>query len=234
MGSNVNIQQTVTWTSPYVHYQPLSIGGLDPAITNANLVKQTMLGAPFTWPWNRAESPGIACSIGTQDYPQALPDFGFIEKAWITIDGDTKELTNQRTLSKDDTKGRPQYISAQNDDGAGNITFRLMPRPSKACILNVCYQKKSNPIVSLGSRWTPIPDELGYIYQFGFLALGLMVTGDVRFPIFNDRFIAHLLGAQDGLDEMQRNLFLGTWLDVMRTVQRSQTQLQQGTASRSK
>jgi hypothetical protein len=234
MSSLENLSQTNVWTGPYVHFQPLAIGGQDPALANANLIKQTILGPPFVWPWNRVETNGTACTAGTQDYTLSLPDFGFIEKAWIQFGSEVKEVTNQRTLSRDSAQERPQFISVQKDDGAGNLTFRLSPTPNKAYTLTICYQRKSYPLLSLGSRWDPIPDELGYLYKYGYLGLSMMITGDARFPIFNDRFISHLLGAQDGLDEMQRNIFLSNWLDVMKQVQRASSHTQQGTVSRGK
>lgn len=234
MPSTLTMQSAINWTLPYVHYQPLLIAYFEPALTNANLVKQTVLGAPFIWPWNRAESNPIACTTGVQSYMSVLPDFGFIEKAWIKTFDDDKlmELEVQTSLSGDVTQERPQFIAAQKDDGQGNITFRLIPAPDQPYILTVQYQKKATPIYSPASLWDPIPDELSYIFFNGFLAMSLPVTGDGRFPTFNDRFIAHLLGAQDGLDQMQKNIFLAKWLDVMKQTGRAQTQSQQGTASR--
>jgi hypothetical protein len=232
MASTLNLMQSVLWTGPYIGYQSLVIGGMEPAMTNANLVKQTILGAPFRWPWNRSETEAINVTKGTQDYVQALPDFGFIEKAWLTIGTEIKEITVQNGLSRDSSGGRPQFISTQTDDGLGNITFRLLSSPGQDGSLNILYQRKSALMSSLASRWNPIPDELSYIANFGFLALGMVVTDDARFPIFNDRFIAHLLGLQDGLDETQRNLFLNTWLGVTKQVQRAAMMPQQGMQSR--
>jgi hypothetical protein len=234
MPATLNLQQTILWTGPFVRYQPLIIGGNEPSMSNANLIKQTVLGAPFCWPWNRAESAPIVCVAGTQDYVAALPTFGFIEKAWVQ-DPDTqeiKEIEVATALSKDSTKGRPDKISVQIDDGAGNITFRVLPAPNKAYILTVLFQQKPILMSSMANRWNPIPDELSYIYQYGFLALSMMITGDSRFPIFNDRFVAHLLGAQDGLDEMQKNIFIANWTEYTKQVLRAQIQPQQGTQSR--
>ena len=234
MPATINLQQTILWTGPFVRYQPLVIGGTEPSMSNANLIKQTILGAPFTWPWNRAETAPINCIVGTQDYAAALPTFGFIEKAWLEdpVSHEVKEISLKNGLSKDSTKGRPGHISVQNDNGAGNITFHLMPAPDKAYILTVLFQQKAIVMSSLANRWDPIPDELGYIYQYGFLALSMMITGDARFPIFNDRFVAHLLGAQDGLDETQKNIFIANWTDYTKQVLRAQITPQQGIQSR--
>lgn len=234
MAATLNLQQTILWTGPYIRYQSLTIGGLEPAVSNANLVKSTILGAPFAWPWNRSQSAPISCAAGQQDYTVPLTDFGFIEKAWITLAGVTTEIEVVSPLAVDSTQARPAHIAVQQDDGEGSITFRLMPAPDAAYVLTVLYQKKCLAMSSLASRWAPIPDELGYIYQYGFLALSLMVTQDARFPIFNDRFVAHLLGAQDGLTSLQRSIFLAGWLDVMAMGQRAQAGTQQGMAGRAK
>lgn len=234
MSSTINLQQTILWTGPYVHYQPQTIGGLEPAISNANLIKTTMLGAPFAWPWNRAETTPIVCTPGTQDYTAALPDFGHIEKAWLVNGAEIKEISVKTTLSKDSTSARPTFVSVHIDDGQGNITFRLTPNPDLAYSLVVQYQRKALLMSSLASFWDPIPDELSYIFNPGFLAMSLPISGDARFPIFNDRFIAHLLGAQDGIDDLQRNIFLGQWLDVVKQTSRAQIMPQQGIASRGK
>jgi hypothetical protein len=234
MASTINLMQTILWTGPYVHYQPLAIGGPEPAISNANLIKSAMLGPPFTWPWNRNEPPAIELIQGTQDYTAALSDFGFIEKAWVNDGTETKEIEVKRTLSKDTSQGRPEYVSVQLDDNAGNITFRFMPCPDQDYTFTPSYQQKATPFTSLANRWNPIPDELAYIFQPGFLAMSMLVPGDSRFPIFNDRFVSHLLGAQDGLDEMQKSIFIGNWTDVMRQVAGSQMKNQQGIGGRGK
>jgi hypothetical protein len=59
-----------------------------------------------------------------------------------------------------------------------------------------------------------------------------LITKDVRMPIFMQKFAAHQLGAQDGLTALQRNIFLGNWLDVMTAQEREQMVTQQGVQSR--
>lgn len=232
MSSTINLQQTMNWALPYIDYQPLDIGGMEPALTNANIIRQTILGPPFSWPWNRVENSATTCEVGEQDYQMALSDFGFLETAWITLGGKKFELKLKRRLSQDGSEGRPEFIAVQLDDNNGNITFRISPQPSQAFTLTVVYQRKALPLVTFASRWDPIPDELSYIVNPGFLALSMPLVDNPEFATFNDRFIAHLLSAQDGLDEMQRNIFIANWLDVTKQIQRSGLQVQQGTMSR--
>lgn len=228
-----NLQATLLWCLPYVNSMPLTIAGNDPALSNANLIMQTILGAPFCWRWNRAELT-INAVVNQQDYVKAVPDFGFIEKVWWqSADGtDIKECEVRNTQALTKEQGRPNWVSAQSDDGAGNITFRLSNRANETGIVTVQYQKKAPALTSLASLWAPIPDELAYIFDYGFLALAQMLNDDPRYPISNQRFTSHLLGAQDGLDEMQRNIFLGNWLDITKQVQRAQGKAQQGLAAR--
>lgn len=234
MASTQNLQASLNWCGAFVNYQPLNIGGLEPALTNANLVLQTILGPPFCWRWNRATTTFVCVTDGTQDYAKALTDFGFIEKAWLTTADatDLKEIAVQTSLSRTKEKKRPDYICAQGDDNAGNVTFRVQAASDDASTVEVLYQKKPRILTSMASSWAPIPDELAYIYQWGYLALNAIIADDPRFPIFNQRFTSHLLGAQDGLDEMKRQLFLGNWLEIVKSAQRAQTSVNQGAAAR--
>lgn len=228
-----NLQATLNWCLPHLGYQPLTIGGLEPALSNANMVKQTILGPPFCWNWNRATLP-IVCTLNIQDYVEALSDFGFIEKAWVqNADAtDIKELEVENALAATKEKARPRFVAAQNDDSAGNITFRTMPKPDEAYTLSVLYQKKTVLMTSLASLWSPIPDELSYIFNFGFLALSSILNNDPRFQVFNQRFLSHLLGNQQGLDEMKRNIFLGNWLEITKAAISAQVKTTQGNAAR--
>jgi hypothetical protein len=232
MPATQNLQATLNWCLPHLGYMPLTVGGMEPALSNANMVKQTILGPPFCWRWNRGTTT-LNVSNAAQDYIAALADFGFLEKVWIDTDGQTdiKEFENVNVLSATREKSRPKQIAAQEDDGAGSITFRLMPIPSVDGVVTVLYQKKAILMTSLASFWDPIPDELSYIYNWGFLALSSILSNDPRFPIFNQKFLSHLLGNQQGLSEMQRNIFLGNWLEITKAAMVAQLKTQQGVAA---
>ncbi len=67
------LQQTINWAKPYIQYQPLTAGtGSEPAISIATMIRNSILAAPMTWPWNRAEVTQ-AITSGTQDYTMAGP-----------------------------------------------------------------------------------------------------------------------------------------------------------------
>jgi hypothetical protein len=226
---------------PYLGYQPVNVSMGEPALQAANLTKQTMLGPPFTWPWNRdnlvVSIPNTDGSgnpiVPLQDYATLLPSFGFLEKAWLTDSkNNVKELAIRNVLAQESNVQRPQSVAVQQQDEDGYVTLRLNTIPDQAYMLAGVFQNASAQMTSLAASWGPIPDNLGYIVDWGFLSFVSMLTKDARFPIFAQKFIAHLLGAQDGLSALQRNIFLGQWLDVIAEPQRTQATTQQGVAAR--
>lgn len=233
MASTMNLQQTLMWAMAFLNYQPLTIGGLEPALSTGNMVMQVILGPPFAWRWNRATATFVVDNTH-YDFTKALPNLGFIEKATAT-DPDTndiKELTVRNVLSATSETSRPEFIATQGDDGGGTITFRLQPMPNKAYTITVVYQNKAPLMSSLASIWQPIPDEFAYIFNWGFLSIASILVDDPRFPIFSQKFTSHLLGAQQGLDEMQKALFLGNWETITKQMQANAMKVQQGNAAR--
>jgi hypothetical protein len=164
--------------------------------------------------------------VGQQDYTQAVPTFGYMEKAVVTYNG-IKEITIKESLSQDSAPGRPDFIAAEVDDNAGNITFRLMKVPDQVCAVTVTFQKKAVPFSLLTDSWM-IPDQYSHIYNYGFLALGLMHADDPRFPVFNQKFMSALLAVSTGLSETERNIFIGSWLALTRQETNEAIKTQQG------
>lgn len=239
MSSTITLQNTATWAQGYLYSQPAALGAAnEPAITIANIIKQAMLGPPFCWRWNRnTVAPGGLLTLGQQDVVQAIGDFGFLEKAWITGPGTkVKEIEEiKEALSAETIAGQPAgAIAVQADDNAGNYTFRLTPAADTAGVyqLNTTYQKKATLFTALANTWAPIPDEYSYIYQYGFLGMALAFNKDPRAQIYDARFIAHLLGCQGGLSEMQKNIFLGKWLTTALEVGSSNMRTQMGVQGR--
>lgn len=236
-----NVMSSALFTLPFLGYQPVTISNGEPALTAANMTKQTILGAPFSWPWNRGEfyiDIPITDDQGNtitplQDYELQLTDFGFLEKAWLTDSNrNTKEIKIVLALSQESSVQRPQSVAPQTIDDDAYVTFRLNAVPDQAYTLYGIYQQAQVWMSSMASSWAPIPDHLSYITDWGFLAFMSMLTKDARFPIFMSKFISHLLGAQDGLTALQRNIFLGNWLNVISEPQRTQATTQQGVAAR--
>lgn len=234
----VQLQATANWASTFIRYMLVNIGtNNEPAITSANTVKQTILGPPFIWPWNRNTNATQSTTAGQQDYQIAIPDFGFFEKATVTDpSGNVTELEWKQALSAESAtttnRTRPTYVSTQVDDGAGNITFRLMPVPDQIYLLTIIYQKQSVPFAVMTDSWAPIPDRYAYVYNRGFLAFALEAAQDGRFMVEHQRFQATLISASEGLSEMQKNLFLGNVLSTSVQSQNAAIRPQQAAQAR--
>jgi hypothetical protein len=240
MPATRNLTSSVLFALPFIGYQPANISNGEPALNCANLVKQTMLGAPFVWPWNRGEVEIEVTDV--QDYFFPVTNYGYLEQVWlIDSTGKAKEIEIKSSLSVESAVARPQScaVESQDDDG---ITIRLNtlpdqpknPSPNKTSYtLGGFYQKAAVQMTSMASSWNPIPDNLSYIYDWGFLAMLSMLTKDVRLPIFSQKFVSHLLGTQDGLTATQRNIFIGEWLALVGQADRSRGTTQQGVQARS-
>ena len=75
------LQNSINWALNYVNYSPLSAGfGFEPAISVASMIRNSILNAPQTWAWNRAEDSSLTTVAGTQDYTVDITNFGFLEK----------------------------------------------------------------------------------------------------------------------------------------------------------
>lgn len=66
--SSYTLLQSIEWAKRFIFQRPVAIGNfLEPAVTSANIILQTILGAPFKWRWNRAVI-GFTTQAGVQDY----------------------------------------------------------------------------------------------------------------------------------------------------------------------
>jgi hypothetical protein len=234
MSTTRNLQSSALFSMPFLGYQPVNVSNNEPAVTAANLTKQTILGAPFKWPFNRAAF-SFPTEPDDQDYYLIVSDFGFLERVTLTDSkGVVKEIEIQQSLTAESVQKRPGSIAANIADDQGGVTFRLntMPPDGETYQVDGFYQKAPVLMSSLANGWGPIPDHLGYIYDWGFLSFMSLLTKDARFPIFGQRFTAHLLGAQEGLTALERNIFLGNFLQVMTASERAQMTTQQGVSAR--
>lgn len=230
MASSYNIESTVKFAAPILRYTPLAIRGEEPALTAANIVLQTMLGPPFVWPWNRNITDGTL-TAEEQDVDIAIADFHFLEKCALSATGAAKyrECEHRIVLSLDGSEpSQPGYVSTLLDDGAGGITFRFQPPPDVDYDANFIYQKTPPIITSLGATWSPVPDQYGYIYNWLFLGAMAVLLDDARWLNFNLRGIAHLLGAQQGLSDTEKNIFITKYLADLAQLQGTGLRTSQG------
>lgn len=218
MASTIQLQRTNTYASSFVRYAPLTMSADDPTFLNADWVRQFILSAPFAWRWNRAVAT-FTCVAGKTDYVEALSDFGWIETAVSVNKADgysSVQLEVALDLEVENRANLPQKISAQMDDGAGNITFRVLPAPDVPYVVTVTYQKASPVFANLTDTWSPLPDFLSYVYTQGFLAKTYEYLGDSRFQPAMSLFLQLIVSANQGLTDTQRTIFLTDRMNTAR------------------
>lgn len=291
------------WVKRFNFGRETALGSnLEPAMTSANTVLQTIVGPPFAWRWNRIVT-GFIATQGIQDYTitnrqnatavslnwYVVDPNGFSQKvttagttggsapSWnstpmgTTTDGSVTwtnqglipvdipisqtysfnwmetqsvqdinqptpkwiEIGSKISLGLDSAQARPKWISAQVDDGQGNITFRLMPVPDVSYPVVITIQQKPLLFTSTTQTWAPIPDEYSHIYNWGFLAMMWMYADDSRFAFANQKFVAHLLAASEGLSETEINIFLNNWQQITGAPVQKSDRLTQGVQARS-
>jgi len=148
---SLNLQNTLNWTAPYIQYSPLTAGlGLEPAVSIASMIRNSILNPPLTWYFNRAETT-FTTVVGQQDYTEAIPDLAFMEKAALTDDqGNTVEIDdvyNNAALSISAFQQRPTAVSVESSSiiaGALNFKFRFLGVPDKIYLVTIVYQKMAN------------------------------------------------------------------------------------------
>jgi hypothetical protein len=233
MAVTQNVMNSVVFAQTLIKNQRLNVNGQEPGLTAANIVLQRILAPPFKWRQNRASLAVAINTAGSTDYAVSVPTLGWIETQWLTnATGQIFELGGEVSLPKIGSTRRPTKVAPVYDDNAGNITFRFNSIPDQAYTAWFDYQQKAQLITSWANPWGCVPDECGYIYNKGFLALAALLVNDARFTIWEKDFVAGLLGAQDGLDEQQKAIFLGDWLAATRTAARSASAVNGGVAGR--
>jgi hypothetical protein len=231
------LQDTINYITPFCRYQSANIGTSNmPIIGIGNIVRNIILAAPFTWRFNRntinLTGPVVQ---GVQDYTQNFSDFGFLEKATAN-DGTTSfaipDVKNNEALASSVTQARPQIMAVQNDDGAGNITFRLSAVPDGAYTVNIVYQKAPVQFVATTDAWAPIPDSFSDVYNNLCLGYYMDSCQDPRAPQYIARGIAGLLARAQGLEDMDKMIFAASYMqfnasqmmEVLKTQRAAQAQ----------
>src|ERR1700733_5057282 len=152
MSLNNTLLSSVNFAKSYLQYVPMFAGqNFQPATGAMSTILADIFQAPYNWNWSR-NTTTISLS-GVTDYPKSLPDCGYIEEATVTDDqGHIWQLkdtynTDAIVANGQNDAARPSAISAVNNDGQGNITFRLMPAPtSEYTTLTIIYQKQAPPV----------------------------------------------------------------------------------------
>ena len=236
MPATILVSRTVAYVQRYIRQAPLTFSGTnDPAFGIGDWVRNLILSAPFAWRWNRATATQT-CVIGQNDYTINLPNFGWLEQAYIVDTSVTPNVSYsiaiQLNATKEVTNNQPTHCAPWMDDDNGNITFRLTPPPDKAYTLNLTYQNASPTFKSLNDSWAPIPDYMQNVVQELYLAKAFQYIGDERFASTMQMAIHSLVGVSEGLTESQKNIFLSEMLGTARTQQASSLSTQYGNQSR--
>lgn len=236
MPANLNntLQRTINTASQVLRLAPLTgVGGIanEPALTIGDMVRQTILGPPFAWRWNRTVAAEFQTVVGSQDYTRPIANFGWLEKATAADGAVTWELEIQTVLPVENVSNQPVRIAAVFDDNNGNITVRIFPVPDKAYTIRLIYQAAPPIFGSIGDTWAPIPDYYSYLYTRGFYCFAYEYMNDARFLPTYQAFLRQLVAAAEGLTETQLNIFLADRLNFERTAQALQS-AQQGKAGR--
>lgn len=236
MPSTVTLQGSINYAQPFVRYKPLLDTNNQPGFDNANRILQTMLAPPFCWRWNRKIAPATITTVaGTQDYAKTISDFGFLEKAVsVPAAGKARELTIKNVMAQSNSgeEDAPEFIGSVLDDNSGSITFRVLPVPDAVYTITLVYQMKPVLFVATSGTWAPVPDEYSYIYNAGFIGLGMEFFDDPRAKEWQQRFALSLLGVSEGLDDTQKNLFLGNYLTTLKQDIRASAGSQQAMQAR--
>ncbi len=232
--STIQLSRTIARSSQFARLEPLTFASNtnnDPAFSNADWVKQTILAPPFGWRWNRTiegtpSAPAFATTIGNSDYTMNLPTFGWLEKA-VLYDPDSgyaaTELQVELLKGEDTNPTIPQRIAAQMDDGEGNITFRIFPAPDQVYNTVLIYQNAATLFTTTTQTWAPIPDYMSYVFNTGMDYRTFEYLGDPRSQTSGQLFFQSLAQMSEGLSESQRNLWLQDRLNSIRQQNAVQT-----------
>lgn len=142
------LQNSINFAKTFIQYSPLTAGlGLEPAVSIATIIRNSLLGPPNAWVFNRNEVT-FPTVVGQQDYNQAsVTDLGFIEKVSLTNDQgniiEIKDIYNTNSLSHSSFQQRPSAISIQSSDLVAGSVFRFLGVPDKIYTVTIVYQREA-------------------------------------------------------------------------------------------
>ena len=233
------LSDTINYIVPFCRYQAANIGTSNmPIIGIANIVRNVILAAPFTWRFNRNNvnlvgnaTPPTGIQKGVQDYVQTIADFGFLEKATAndgTTSWELKDMKNNEALASSTTQARPMSISVFNDNGSNVFTFRLSAVPDGVYTLNMVYQKAPVQFAATSDGWAPIPDSFSDVYNNLCLGYYMDSCQDPRAPQYIARGIAGLLARAQGLSSTDKAIFAAAYMNFNAAQMIDQMKTQQG------
>jgi hypothetical protein len=239
------IQDSINYSSTFIQYSPLSAGtNFEPALTIANEIQNTVMGAPFSWPWNRTEDNSTTTVAGTQDYSINLTNFAWLEKVSLknVASGEVHEIpdvynnlargiADARTVKQ----ARPNAACVLIVSYGSSLRLRLMGVPETAYLITLTYQRIWAPLTTLtgGSGTWTIPPQYSDIYNNLFLGEAMALVDDRQgAQQYRQRGIAALIAKAEGLTQMQINSFLEQYWQRDSQMAARQLAVQQGGQAR--
>lgn len=152
------LKQSIDFAQTFIEYSPLTAGtNFEPSISIATMIRNAILNAPFTWPWNRAEfslTGGTALVAGTQDYSLPVTDFAYLEKvSLLSADGsfgyELKDVYNTNILGipslTTNERAQPNACAVKLYVPGTSVDVRFLAPPDQAYTGALTYQKLSLP-----------------------------------------------------------------------------------------
>ena len=153
------LQQTINFCQTYIEYSPLTAGtNLEPAISIANMVRNSIINPPLTWPWNRNEylinTPNSPASltINQQDYIFNITDFAYLETiSLLSTDGNDgfqiNDIYNTNTLAvaSPTQVAQPNSASVKFYTPNTSVAIRFLSIPDQNYTGVITYQKLATP-----------------------------------------------------------------------------------------
>ena len=147
----------------------------------------------------------------TQDYTHNYTDIAWIEASWKVDCLSTAQpqpilpIEADRNIQPSSDVGDPRKIANMYANDAGGI-FRLWPVPSigKQWQVFVTYQKKVPQKQGLQETWYPLPDELNWVVNLGFMAEAYRHADDPRWVAADAKFVAAIMQAS-GFEDSEAN-----------------------------
>ncbi len=195
------LQETVDWARTFTALMPIvGVGGFteEPALTICNKVIQEMLAPPFPWKFNRVELTTFPTIENIQDYQETVADVSWLESCELEDFANTgvikpiREIEVVQDLPRESNKDNPIKVCKLLED-ATTTTFRFWRVPtSTVWTAFITYQRRAPLKTSLQDLWTPLTDDLAWVYEQGFYAWALTHASDRRAGSERQTFLANI------------------------------------------
>jgi hypothetical protein len=142
------LQGTINWAQAFIQYSPLTAGaGLEPSVSIASMIRNTMMTAPMAWHWNRVEDNSKSTQVNVQDYVYNIANLGYIELVTL-IDSSGKAFQMKDVynydaiapLGSNSVPQRPQAAALVTNTVGVGFKLRFMGIPDDVYQIILTYQ----------------------------------------------------------------------------------------------